>query len=137
MIKRMWGIKGAAFLRHSLDDALEKRDTCRHERVAQHMNTEHVDVGPDHPDLQMAEIFRRHLVGLISTRERLTTPGLSTLTTTGSTTNRPCPDRFRRPISGGCRSPDWPSPVIVSERISGDDGSTGKPNGNGPPAGPD
>ena len=46
------------------------------------MTTEHVDVGPDHSDLQVAEIFLhhrvlivpvvdydRHVVGLISRRE--------------------------------------------------------------------
>jgi CBS domain-containing protein len=55
-------LKGTAFLRHSVDDALEKRDACRAEPVAQHMNTEHVDVGPDFSDTQVAEIFLHHRV---------------------------------------------------------------------------
>jgi CBS domain-containing protein len=55
-------LKGTAFLRHSLDEALEKRDACRGEPIAQHMNTEHVDVGPDHSDTQVAEIFLHHRV---------------------------------------------------------------------------
>jgi CBS domain-containing protein len=55
-------LKGTAFLRHSLDEALEKRDACRGEPVAQHMNTEHVDVGPDFSDTQVAELFLHHRV---------------------------------------------------------------------------
>jgi CBS domain-containing protein len=55
-------LKGTRFLRHSLDEALEKRDACRGEPVAQHMNTEHVDVGPDYSDIQVAEIFLHHRV---------------------------------------------------------------------------
>ena len=39
-------LKHAGFVRRSLDDALEKREQCRTEQVAQHMNTEHVHVGP-------------------------------------------------------------------------------------------
>jgi CBS domain-containing protein len=58
-------LKGAAFLRQSLDEALEKRDSCRHERVGQHMNTEHVEVGPDHSDMQVAEIFLHHDVLIV------------------------------------------------------------------------
>jgi CBS domain-containing protein len=55
-------LKGTRFLRHSLDEVLEKRDTCRNEPVAQHMNTEHVDVGTDYSDTQVAEIFLHHRV---------------------------------------------------------------------------
>jgi CBS domain-containing protein len=55
-------LKGTRFLRHSLDEALEKRDTCRNEPVARHMNTEHVDVGTDYSDTQVAEIFLHHRV---------------------------------------------------------------------------
>jgi CBS domain-containing protein len=55
-------LKGTGFLRHSLDEALEKRDACRTEPVAQHMNTEHVDVGTDFSDTQVAEIFLHHRV---------------------------------------------------------------------------
>jgi CBS domain-containing protein len=74
-------LKGAAFLRRSLDEALEKRDSCRRELVGAHMNTEHVDVGPDFSDTQVAEIFLHHrvlvipivdegrVVGLVARRE--------------------------------------------------------------------
>ncbi len=55
-------LKGAAFLHRSLDEALEKRDSCRIEPIGKHMNTEHVDVGPDFSDTQVAEIFLHHRV---------------------------------------------------------------------------
>ena len=58
-------LKGAGFLRRSLDETLEKREACRGERVAQHMNTEHVDVGTDHSDAQIAEIFLHHRVLIV------------------------------------------------------------------------
>jgi CBS domain-containing protein len=74
-------LKHAGFLPRSLDAALEKRQSCRVELVKQHMNTEHVDVGSDFSDTQVAEIFLHHrvlvvpivddkrVVGLITRRE--------------------------------------------------------------------
>ena len=58
-------LKGAAFLRGSLDAALEKRNTCRFEAVGKHMNTEHVEVDSDHSQLQVAEIFLHHRVLIV------------------------------------------------------------------------
>jgi CBS-domain-containing membrane protein len=58
-------LKGAAFLRHSLDEALERREACRREPIRGYMNTEHVDVGPDHSDFQLAEVFLHHHVLVI------------------------------------------------------------------------
>ena len=55
-------LKGAGFLRRSIDEALEKRDSCRREPIAKYMFTEHVDVGPDFSDIQVAEIFLHHRV---------------------------------------------------------------------------
>jgi len=55
-------LHGTAFLPRSLDDALETRDTCRYEPVGLHMNTEHIDVGPDFADTQVAELFLHHRV---------------------------------------------------------------------------
>jgi CBS domain-containing protein len=55
-------LKYAGFVSHSLDDALERNETCRREPVSQHMNTEHVDVPPDFSDLQIAETFLHHRV---------------------------------------------------------------------------
>jgi CBS domain-containing protein len=58
-------LKGAAFLRRSLDETLEKREGCRVEFVAKYMNTEHVDVAPDFADTQVAEIFLHHRVLIV------------------------------------------------------------------------
>jgi CBS domain-containing protein len=58
-------LKYAGFVPRSLEDALEKRSGCRAEPLREHMNTEHVDVGPDFSDAQVAEIFMHHRVLLV------------------------------------------------------------------------
>ena len=58
-------LKYAGFVRRSLEDALEKRSECRHERVSDHMNTEHVDVSSEFSDVQVAEIFLHHRVLIV------------------------------------------------------------------------
>jgi CBS domain-containing protein len=58
-------LKHAGFVRRSLDEALEKRDECRSEPVARHMNTEHIAVERDFSDLAVAEIFLHHRVLLV------------------------------------------------------------------------
>jgi CBS domain-containing protein len=55
----------AAFVPHSLDDALEKRASCRDEPVREHMNTEHVEVGTDYSDVGLAEVFLHHRVLIV------------------------------------------------------------------------
>ena len=55
----------AAFVPHSLDDALEKRQTCRAEPVRDHMNNEHVEVGTDYSDVGVAEVFLHHRVLIV------------------------------------------------------------------------
>jgi CBS domain-containing protein len=58
-------LKGAAFLRRSLDETLERRESCRTERVERYMNTEHVDVKTGFADTQVAEIFLHHRVLIV------------------------------------------------------------------------
>jgi len=53
---------GAGFVPKSLESALEKRSSCRRDAVREHMNTEHVEVGTDFSDAQVAEIFLHHRV---------------------------------------------------------------------------
>jgi len=53
----------AGFVRRSLDEALEKRGDCGHEAVAEHMNTDHIDVGEDFSDTRSAST-----IGMMSTR---------------------------------------------------------------------
>jgi CBS domain-containing protein len=58
-------LKHAAFVRHSLDDALERRESCRDETLERHVNREHVEVGRDFSDAEVAEIFLHHRVLVI------------------------------------------------------------------------
>lgn len=58
-------LKYAAFVPHSLDDALEKRAACRLEAVRDHMNNEHVEVGTDYSDVGVAEVFLHHRVLIV------------------------------------------------------------------------
>jgi CBS domain-containing protein len=58
-------LRHAGFVPRSLESALEKRATCRDEPVRDWMNTEHVEVGPDPSDAQVAEIFLHHRVLLV------------------------------------------------------------------------
>ena len=55
-------LHGAGFVTRSLESALEKRASCRFEPVRQHVNTEHVEVGTDFSDAQVAETFLHHRV---------------------------------------------------------------------------
>ncbi len=58
-------LRSTAFLSRSLDDALKKRDACRSEPVGRYMNTEHIDVGTNFSDTQVAELFLHHRVLVI------------------------------------------------------------------------
>jgi CBS-domain-containing membrane protein len=58
-------LKYAGFVKRSLEDALEKRQQCRVEPVRAYVNTEHVDVGADFSDAQIAEIFLHHRVLIV------------------------------------------------------------------------
>jgi CBS domain-containing protein len=58
-------LKYAGFVPRSLEAALEKRRECATEAVAGYMNTEHIDVGDDFSDAQIAEIFLHHRVLLV------------------------------------------------------------------------
>jgi len=52
-------LRHAGFVPRSIESVLEKRATAAQEQVREHMNTEHVDVGPDFSDVQVAETFLR------------------------------------------------------------------------------
>ena len=59
----------AGFVPQELDDALQKRQSCRVEQVRLHMNDEHVDVGTDYSDVQVAETFLHHRVLIVPVTE--------------------------------------------------------------------
>ncbi len=58
-------LQSAGFLNKSVEDLLEKRAGCAVETVGQHMNDEHVEVGEDFADLQIAEVFLHHRVLIV------------------------------------------------------------------------
>lgn len=58
-------LKYAGFVPRSLEDALDKRATCRRSAVGDHMFTEHVDVSADFSDTQVAEVFLHHRVLIV------------------------------------------------------------------------
>ena len=63
-------LRHSGFLARSLDDALERRESCRADTIERHMNTEHIDVAPDYADTQVAEIFLHHRVLVVPVVER-------------------------------------------------------------------
>ena len=71
-------LKHAGFVKRSLEDALEKRSSCRSEEVRGYVNTEHVDVGTDFSDAQVAEIFLHHRVLLVPVADDGTVVGVIT-----------------------------------------------------------
>jgi CBS domain-containing protein len=62
-------LKYAGFVKRSLEDALEKRASCSSEAVRAYVNTEHVDVGADYSDAEVAEIFLHHRVLVLPVTE--------------------------------------------------------------------
>jgi CBS domain-containing protein len=58
-------LKYAGFVKRSLEDTLEKRRECRAEAVSAYMNTEHVDVGAEFSDAEVAETFLHHRVLIV------------------------------------------------------------------------
>lgn len=68
----------AGFIPRSLDKALEQRAGCAEEAVSAHMNTDHIDVGEDFSDTQLAEIFLHHRVLIIPIVDGGTVTGIVT-----------------------------------------------------------
>ena len=58
-------LRSAAFVPHAIDDVIDRRIECGRDPVSKYVNTEHVDVGPDYSDAQLAEIFIHHRVLII------------------------------------------------------------------------
>jgi CBS domain-containing protein len=55
----------AGFVTKATDEVLEKNAACASAPVSKYMNTEHVDVGMDYSDAQLAETFMHHRVLII------------------------------------------------------------------------
>jgi CBS domain-containing protein len=55
----------AHFVTRAIDDQLDRRAESLQEPVRTYMNTEHIDVGPDFSDAELAEIFLHHRVLIV------------------------------------------------------------------------
>ena len=58
-------LQSAAFVTQASEKALEKRAECLSDPVSKYMTTEHVDVGSDWSDAQLAEVFLHHRVLIV------------------------------------------------------------------------
>ena len=66
-------LSSAAMVRRSIDDTIERRESCRTEPLRDHLTTDHVVVEDEFSDTQLAEIFLHHrvLVVPIATKGRI------------------------------------------------------------------
>lgn len=55
----------AGFVTQAAEKTIAKRDSCLADPVEKYMNTEHVDVGSDYSDAQLAEVFLHHRVLIV------------------------------------------------------------------------
>ncbi|MEO8092661.1 MAG: CBS domain-containing protein [bacterium] len=55
----------AAVISRSIDDPIERRLDCRAEPIRKYLTTDHVAVGDEYSDTQLAEIFLHHRVLVI------------------------------------------------------------------------
>jgi hypothetical protein len=102
----------AGFVPSTLDDAIQKRAGCRHEPVGNYMHTEHIDVGPDFSDAQIAETFLHHRVLIVpvvdsgrfveSSRAPTSSAASASASSSANERGRHTGDRARR-ISPGAR----------------------------------
>ena len=71
-------LKYAGFVKKAVEEVIEKRAACFAEPVSGYLNTDHIDVGPDHGDVQLAEIFLHHRVLIIPVVDEGTVVGIVT-----------------------------------------------------------
>jgi len=55
----------AGFVTKATDEVIARRAGCAAEPVSKYMNTEHVEVGSDYSDVQLAETFLHHRVLIV------------------------------------------------------------------------
>jgi CBS-domain-containing membrane protein len=68
----------AAFVPRSLDRLLERGAAAAAERIADHMTTDHVEIGTDASDAELAEIFLHHRVLVVPIVEDAGVAGIVT-----------------------------------------------------------
>ena len=52
----------AAMIKRSIDEAIERRESCRFEPIRKYLTTDHVTVEDEYSDTQLAETFLHHRV---------------------------------------------------------------------------
>lgn len=58
-------LASSAMIKRSIDEAIERRESCRAESVRKYLTTDHVVVEDDYADTQLAELFLHHRVLII------------------------------------------------------------------------
>ena len=58
-------LASAAMIKRSIDEAIERRESCRAEHIEKYMTKDHVLVEDDYSDTQLAELFLHHRVLII------------------------------------------------------------------------
>jgi CBS domain-containing protein len=58
-------LASGAMIKRSIDDAIERRESCRFEPIRGYLTTDHVTVEDDYSDTQLAELFLHHRVLVI------------------------------------------------------------------------
>jgi CBS domain-containing protein len=55
-------LASAAMISRTLDEAIERRESCRNEAIRKYLTTDHVLLKDDYSDTQLAEVFLHHRV---------------------------------------------------------------------------
>jgi CBS domain-containing protein len=58
-------LASSAMIKRSIDEAIERRESCRVEPIEKYLTTDHVLVEDDYSDTQLAELFLHHRVLVI------------------------------------------------------------------------
>lgn len=58
-------LASSAMIKRSIDEAIERRESCRTEPIEKYLTTDHVLVEDDYSDTQLAELFLHHRVLVI------------------------------------------------------------------------
>jgi predicted transcriptional regulator len=58
-------LASGAMIRRTIDEAIERRESCREEPIRKYLTTDQVVVGDDYSDTQLAEIFLHHRVLIV------------------------------------------------------------------------
>jgi CBS domain-containing protein len=58
-------LASSAMIKRSIDEAIERRESCRAEPIERYLTTDHVLVEDDYSDTQLAELFLHHRVLIV------------------------------------------------------------------------